>query len=43
VHQQSARAYSERWLQFLQTPRSQEEIIEFGRGLAGEYGLEIFF
>jgi hypothetical protein len=43
-HLSSARGYNEAWRQFLvEQPRSQEEMLEFGRNLAAQYGLNIHY
>jgi RHS repeat-associated protein len=42
-HLQNAAAYNRDWDNFLQVARSQDEILEFGRQLAGRYGIQVFF
>ena len=44
-HLQNAKGYNERWeLFFSQTPNaSSDQVLEFGRQLASEYGLKIYF
>jgi hypothetical protein len=44
-HQQKAREYNDRWRQFFRSndDPSRSEILDFGRQLAKEYGLEVAF
>lgn len=43
AHQKSAAAYNAEWRRFLDTSPSTEQILQFGRDLAREYGLTIHF
>ena len=45
AHQKNARAYNDRWEEFLRTNKNPtgEHILRFGRTLAKEYGLAIGF
>lgn len=42
-HLANARGYNEAWEGFLVTNPNREQILEFGRTLAGQYGLKIHF
>ena len=44
-HQKKARAYNDRWRQFFDRNKNptREEILQFGRRIAGDYGLTIGF
>jgi hypothetical protein len=42
-HLKNAYKYNREWSKFLETQRSRNEILEFGRQMAREYGLTIHF
>jgi hypothetical protein len=43
THQNWSPEYNERWAEFLQTDPSVEEVFQFAKDLAEEYGFEIYF
>ena len=42
-HLSQAKAYNKRWGKFLEKERNQQEMLDFGRKLSGEYGLDVDF
>jgi hypothetical protein len=42
-HLSNARGYNKAWETFFELSRTRDEILEFGRKLAADYGLTIYY